>query len=198
ALLLATGWEWAFERIGARGIFAWAGAAAVLPLAANFFVYRVVPVRMSRHEIRSAEAAQWVQTSPLVRDYPRLMAPCSEVYYHLHLSPTNFVRSANWPPKTSEQNGIMLIWDPIYAEYNADRGRVMSAENIAMMGWVPVHIFNKSEKPGQTEIERMARKITDDALGDWIVFLSPCDKDGHPTDPARRVLLPSTRPSGER
>jgi hypothetical protein len=180
-------------------MFAWAGLAAVLPLAVNFLVYRVMPVGLSKEGMRATEVSQWVKDSPLLADYPRLMAPCRDIYYHLDLSPTNFARSAEWHPMTIEHdhNGIMLIWDPIYGQYNADRARVMSAEVIAGMGWVPVRIFNvqPGDKPGQSSLEQMARKINRDDLGDWIVFLSPCDKAGRPTDPARRVPLPTTRPT---
>ncbi len=200
ALLLAQGWEWAFERIGGRWLFVSAAAAGLLPLGVNRFVYRVLPVERSPEGMRSLQAATWAKSSPLMNAYPRLMVSHPGVYYDMDHRFTDLARTADYHRKTivDDQRGILLIWDPVYGQYNSDLSRVISADEIVAAGWVPVRVFDgQIGTPAEkSAVERVASRFNSkNASADWVVFLSPFDKDGRPTDPALRVPLPTSRPT---
>jgi hypothetical protein len=132
--------------------------------------------------------------------YPRILSTPRDVYYFLDISPTDWKKSAAWQRDTieargdasSNNNGILLIWDPVYGVFNSDASRSIHAQEVLKAGWVPVYIFNRQpdEKPEDTAMNRFAEKIQSDYLHPWVVFLSPRDKDGNLTDRSLEIPLP--------
>lgn len=194
ALLGARGWEWVFERCQWRRPVLWAGVAALAPILANQ-VYRVVPIQLSVDWQRAEAVAGWVEGSAWKKDYPRFCGTHTSLYYFLDLSTSDRVRGAEWHRRTvlEPPEGVLLVWDPLYGMFNSDGNRVMKAEEIAAAGWVPVHVFSRKTKEGEGAVNRWAKAIQKDEVGDWIVFLSPKDRSGRETPREWRVALPTTR-----
>lgn len=197
ALLAAQGWEWAFARADLRAPVLCAGIAAMLPIAANS-VWKVVPIQLTKEQVRAQAAAEWYEDHPLQDRYPRLLATDRTLYYFLDISTGNRERSAEYHPDVLDNPppGVALIWDPIYGQYNADSRLARTMHELEAAGWVPVHVFARIAPTIATgAINRLARTVQSDEVGEWIVFFSPRDIDGRPTPPSLQVPLPIPPPA---
>jgi hypothetical protein len=202
ALLAAKGWEWMFIRLSWRRPMAWAGAGLLLPILANMS-YPVVPLTMDRDWLRGREAVQWIADDVRCREYPFIIGPHPAVKYYQGVSPTDPAITPPWNHETAHNppHGAILIWDPIYANYNADTRRIVRLEDIEAAGWVRVHTFPKAyddHKPGRTtmlmyrlrrpiwrffgrDLPSPADKPPELVMNEWYIFLSPTDRSGRPT-----------------
>src|SRR4051812_22459207 len=102
AMLTAKGWEWAFTKLQWKSAVAWAGIAVLVPGLANA-VYKVIPLKLNKEEMRAEEVSHWYKASPYYRadsPYPRLVSTSKGVYYFLDLSDTDKLRTAEWQRKT--------------------------------------------------------------------------------------------------
>ena len=193
ALLAAAGWEWAFDRFNWRWPALWAGVGVLLSVLSNA-KYPVIPLDLSPEARRAKEVAGWYADHPWQKGYPRVLATCRDLYYFIDRSPNDPKGSAYWNRRTidNDQKGIILVWDPIYGLFNADKECSIPIAELRQKGWVPVHVFPaKSDAAGgDTAIERLARTMHVHGVAAWVVFLSPKDKDGRPTDRSLEVVLP--------
>jgi len=197
AMLMAKGWEWAFARLQWKSAVAWGGIAVLLPGLANA-VYKVIPLKLNKEEMRADEVSQWYKASPYYRadsPYPRLVSTSKGVYYFLDLSDTDKMRTAEWQRKTivEDHRGIILVWDPVYGLFNSDVNRSVPAEEIRNAGWIPIQVFDKKYSPPPKKssmIDVLANQIQPDELGPTIIFLSPLDAHGNPTPKSLAIPLP--------
>lgn len=209
-LLSARGWGWAFERLQWRGALRWAGLAAILPVLANQFIYKVLPLHQSEDWRRAAAVAEWYQNDASLRaQYPRLMASHPGIYYALDLSPTDAERSVEWVKQKVQAKppGTLLIWDPIYGVYNADANRSIQADEIIAAGWreifPPVEGLRTITEQERAVLNRQMHGATFDltdyakqdlaapAKDTWRVFVS----DPRPDSPATTApITPTTQP----
>lgn len=156
-VLLAVGWEWLFERLGRSGAEAvrFAGYAALVPLALDAQVYRVLPLRFDTAWQTTRFVAHWADGYGRSIGRPALMAAHPGVYYFLDRSPNDptlsrdFVRANLLHPPP----GTVLLFDPVYARFNASRDRrIDSLDEIRAAGWRELPYFR---------------------IGGWHVFVSP-------------------------
>lgn len=194
ALLAARGWEWGFARIGWGRPLVWAGLGLLFPVLVNGLIYKVVPLQMTGNWIRAQEVAHWYNTSPLPRQYTRLIATDIAVCYFLDLSPSDPERTVEYKLKTTGNPppGVMIIWDPMYGVYNSDNERSFTAQQLIDHGWLPAKVFaDPPPQPGGSgPVDKLARTIQQEKIGDWIVFLSPLDISGQPTPMDLVLSLP--------
>ena len=188
---------WIFERLRWKSAVAWGGIAVLLPGLANA-VYKVIPLKLNKEEMRAEEVSHWYKASPHYRadsPYPRLVSTSKGVYYFLDLSDTDKLRTAEWQRKTilEDHRGIILMWDPVYGLFNSDVNRSVPAEEIRNAGWIPIHVFDRqySQPPKKPSIiDILASQIQDEKLGPTIIFLSPLDARGNPTPKSLAIPLP--------
>jgi hypothetical protein len=193
ALLAAFGWEWTFTRAHLRAPVLCAGIAAVMPITANFF-WRVVPVQLTKEQVRAEEAAAWYDNHELHDRYPRLLATDRTLYFFLDISTGNHKTSAEYHPAILDNppDGVALIWDPIYGQYNADSRLARTMYQLDDSGWTPVKVFPRiGPDPATRRIDRLARQLQTDEVGEWVVFFGPRDIHGQPTPRSLTVALPS-------
>jgi hypothetical protein len=182
-LLTAKGWEWIFDRCRLRGVFLWAGVAAILPIGANV-MWRCIPIKYSSDWVRAEEVAKWYRSTPLLKDYPRLMASHVGIHYFGDISTTDKFRAVQWHRKNivAPPDGTILIWDPMYGVYNSDTDHCIQVDEIRRAGWVLRQTFKKESRGmGSGMVSRMAQQITRDEVGEWYLFLSPRDIHGQRT-----------------
>ena len=183
-LLAAKGWEWVFSRCRLQSAVGWAGIAALVPAFSNSF-YKVIPLQPTKESIRAEQAAKWYGQYEGRAAYPKLIATHREINFYLDISPTDWDKCAEWKTETvlNPPGGVLLIWDPIYGQYNSDKNLTMTAERIRQAGWVQVHSFEGEANAADPNsmMTRLARNFVFDDIGPWYVFLSPADKDGRPT-----------------
>jgi len=171
ALLAAKGWEWTFDLLHWRHPFILAGVAALLPLLLNLREH-VVPQRLTSDSLRARAIARWYRGTRASIDYPRIMASNPEVTYFMDVSLTDGGWVREWRKEFIDKPrpGTMLVWDPTYAQFNADQDRVIPLEEVERAGWVPL-----------PEVSEQINEIGDG--GEWQVFASPKSVFGRP--PAR-------------
>jgi hypothetical protein len=158
ALLSARGWHWFFERFDWKRIYVWAGVAALFPAAANCY-YVVVPRSNARDPEwqRVAQVVSWYTTSDVRGAYPRIVASHPGIFYMMDVSMTDGRRVVEWhrdkllnPPP-----GTILIWDPVFSVYNADRERSITEAELRAAGWTDADMNLPTLK------------------GNWHIFRSP-------------------------
>ena len=200
ALLAALGWETVFTRADLRAPVLWAGIAAMSPIVANYF-WRVVPVQLTKEQVRAEEAAVWYRDHELHDRYPRLLATDRTLYFFLDISTGNHETSAEYHPDILDTppDGVALIWDPIYGQYNADSRLARTTSQLEDAGWIPVKIFPRvAPDPATRAIDRLAQQLQTDEVGPWVAFFSPRDIDGKQTPASLAWPLfnayPRTRP----
>ena len=166
ALVVARGWEWAWERFRLPAPFLVAALFATTPIFANRY-YQVFPLRLYDGDLMGKAVGDWYKSTPgLAQDYPRVMATPPSVYFFLDLSQSDPVRGAAWgrDQATKRVPGTILIWDPVFGQSNADRNLIIPQAEIEALGWVWI---------GNVVYG-----------GDWCnVYLSPQTASNTPTDP---------------
>jgi hypothetical protein len=137
ALLATRGWEWVFERFEWRVAGLAAGVAALVPFSVNFY-YPVLPLKQSADWEQVEQIATWYKSSDYSMRYPRLLVSHPAFYYYLDVSPTDRGHVLEWRKETVTKNppGTLLVWDPSYAQFNSDRNRIVSLEEIEQAGWM--------------------------------------------------------------
>ncbi|MGE5609440.1 MAG: hypothetical protein ACM359_09310, partial [Bacillota bacterium] len=183
ALLAAKGWEWAFERCQWNRPILWAGVASLLPILANV-AYQVVPLKMSLQSKRAEAVARWYESGTLRQRYPKLAASHPGVFHFTDVSPSDKEKAVEWKLDTiqSAPPGTVMVWDPMYAIFNADSSRTIDIPDILAKGWVLVRTLKEeSRSSGSGPIARMADQIQKDEAGKWYIFLSPQDINGRVT-----------------
>jgi hypothetical protein len=173
ALVVARGWEWAWERFRLPAPFLIAALFATTPIFANRY-YQVFPLRLYENDLMGKAVGEWYMRTPgLAHDYPRVMATPPSVYYFLDLSQSDPKRGDAWGRTNVEKQkpGTILIWDPIFGQSNADRNLIIPREELEALGWIWIgNVVYRS----------------DTESGVWCnVYLSPKAVDGTPTDPSK-------------
>jgi hypothetical protein len=138
-VLASRGWEWAAERLPVHHPHAWAGLAALAPMFVNAFVYKVYPLTVDDSWHVAAAVARYVKSDATEPSYPFVMASHPGVFFYLDVSPNDAtrVRDMNVDSVAHPPSGTRLIWDDVYAQYNADRYRVVTEDAIRKAGWTP-------------------------------------------------------------
>lgn len=148
ALVCARGWEWAWPRFRLPAPFLCAGLAATGPIFANVY-YKVVPLRLYNEDYACAAAADWYRDTPgLAKQYPRVMASPTRIYFMLDRSASDKAVSVDWgkvnvadaPP------GVVLFWDDIYGLTNSNRDLIVPREDIDRAGWIPAGTISYLDK----------------------------------------------------
>lgn len=142
AVLTAAGWEALFRRLGCTSgqTLRWAVYAAAVPLLVNFRVYTVLPLSFDDDWHTARRLALWASRFGPANGYPNLMAAHPGVWYFLDRSNT----SANTfdfttPNLLNPPPGTLLLYDPVYARFNASRDRrVESLDVLLDAGWTPL------------------------------------------------------------
>jgi hypothetical protein len=168
-LLAARGWEWMWERRGWRYPTLAAQVAVVLPLTVNLH-YRVLPITPSEDMVLAEHAANWYRQWPGRAEHPWVMSAHPGVWYYLDISPTDRRVARPWTRSTIQDipPGTVLIWDPVYALYNADRRLSVTLEQIEQAGWVRI-LSLPSEAPDRG----------------WRVYISPSTGHSSPKLPTQ-------------
>jgi hypothetical protein len=181
ALVVARGWEWAWERFRLPAPFLVAALFATTPIFANRY-YQVFPIRLYDGDLMGKAVGDWYTATPgLAQDYPRVMATPPSVYYFLDLSQSDPNRGAAWGREnaTLHTPGTILIWDPIFGQSNADRNLIIPKDEIERLGWIWI---------GNTVYG-----------GDWCnIYLSPQTVKGTPTNPDQYHAPGDVTPPDER
>ena len=168
ALCSAAGWEWAFTHFRWRRMVPLASAAVLLPIGLNF-IYPIVPLKLDTNwqdaervavivgreidrrstELGASGAGSAEQpgdaqaTATGQRRHPMLMAAHPGINYFLDVSSTDRQHVIEWwkdnvlhPPQNT-----LLVWEDVYAKYNADLRRSVELEDIQQAGWreIPLH-----------------------------------------------------------
>jgi len=192
AMIMAAGWVWIFDHYPlVKRKYLFVGLMACAPVLVNIFVYRVVPLSLNSEGKRSIEVAQWVRECPYFQDYDKTIYTVRGLNFLLDVSHTDPIKSAEYKRNKilPDTQGVLMVWDPIYGQFNSDTNRIMSAAEIEQKGWIPVKVFGKSDPtPKKTGL---LDQLSKDDLNDWVVFLSPLTKDGKKTDESLRVPLPA-------
>ena len=127
ALVVARGWEWAWERFRLPAPFLIAGLFATTPIFANQY-YKVFPLRIYDADLMGQAVGEWYKSTPgLEQDYPRVIATPPSVYYFMDLSQSDPQRGDTWgrDNATKRKPGTILNWDPVYGKSNADRNLII-------------------------------------------------------------------------
>jgi hypothetical protein len=161
ALVCARGFEWVWALTQWRWAHVVAGVLALAgPVAANM-KWTVVPLRES-DELRVArEIRDWIKSSGVAEQYPRIMSPHPAIWYVLEVNPADGGKVVNFRRELIEQptDGVILIWEPIMAKFNSDQRASAEMTSVLAGGWRFVGSYGT----------------------EWKVFLSPSDKDGNIT-----------------
>jgi hypothetical protein len=172
-LLAASGWEWVFARFQWRRPHLWAAAAALSPILANF-AWGVVPLKADEGLLQAKNAATWYTSTGLDKPFPRLGAAHPAIFFYLDRTLNDRQRGIDWRRDTlaTPTPGTLLVFDPVYALFNADEKRKVTLENLIAAGWID---------------------LTDNlpSLGDgWHVLVSPTTASGEDARETLRSLLP--------
>jgi hypothetical protein len=161
-LLSAKGFEWCAQRFNVTRVYRFAAVAALATIGANLY-YPVLPLHLTVDGARAKATAEWYRSTELRKDYPRLLASNPEIAYFLGVSHTDPSRMRDWRKDVAAAApaGTLLVWDPVYALFNADNNRVVTIEEIERAGWV--------ERP---ELAEPINEIGDGS-NDWRIFVSP-------------------------
>jgi hypothetical protein len=161
-VLCADGWEWIFTRFHWPRPLSWAALAVVLPGCVNF-AYRVLPLQSNGSWIVANEIVDWTRTTPLRKDYPRLLANHPGIFYYLDVSPidTRFVQPWSRDAVEHPQPGMILLWDPEYCLHNASAEYVVPLQTALDAGWI--------DQPNLDAVFR----LSSDPSNQWHILLSP-------------------------
>jgi hypothetical protein len=93
--------------------------------------YQVLPLAAMPGFTAAERAADWYLAQPA----DRLIAFDPAIHFHADQPPKLDPRWLADPPPST-----VLIYDPMYARYNADAGLLTTPEALAAAGWVSVNI----------------------------------------------------------
>ncbi|HEY0007372.1 MAG TPA: hypothetical protein VGB55_01500 [Tepidisphaeraceae bacterium] len=164
ALLAAAGWQGVVRRLHLKHAFRPLIAAAVLPIAINFF-YPAFPIRAQAEDALAVEVRAWLAERPEVEAaYPKLAASLPHLFIQMDIDRLNYDRVVDSSQKTVKHPppGVMLVWDTIYSTHNASAEYCVTDTLLAENGWVPAAVFRQRDKVAT-------------------VYLSPTDAAGNST-----------------
>ena len=166
-VLSARGWEWAFSRLQWPRPFAWAAAAALLPVAVNL-VQPAVPVHLDRQWQTARRFADWYRGSGQQGAYSNVVASHPGVFYYLDQDPTGTARRGGFTRGIiqSVPRGTILVWDPVLSPRNANADDAATLETIRKFGWLPDPQANRA-------INLNGADPAPDSARNWHVFHSP-------------------------
>ena len=171
----AWGWEWVCERLKIRRAGVVLAPLILVPALFNLY-FHVVPFKIYEDDMLAMDIANWYRSDPdLQRQYPRLTASYIAVYQYLDFSMTDRRKTVVWgKPMLEHQQGVVVVWDPIYGMTNADTNMCVSREELAQHGWRELRTFQRGDRT-------------------WEVYLSPQPVDGAASQP----MAPATREGRE-
>lgn len=170
AVLTAFGWNAAFQRLVRPPAEAvrFAAYAALIPLLVNLRVYTVLPLRFDNDWHTTRFLAEWAHRQGPALGRPNLMAAHPGVWYFLDRSNNaQNAREFNTQNILNPPTGTILLFDPVYARYNASRDRrIERPDDLTAARWQELPYLRIGERGG------------------WRVFLSPDPQDVPPETPA--------------
>ncbi len=191
-ILTAQGWEWIFDFFSWPRAASWAALAAVATGLVNF-PWRILPVDEENSWQQAHRAVAWYLAGPLKESYPRVLSDHPGIFYYLDVGPAGNDRVERWCQANIDHPspGVILLWDPIFAVFNADPKQVITLDRVIRAGWIEdwraewsSNVNNPPPWANSNLINR-AKKPADFDLPDtttlWHIFRSPLDRDGHPT-----------------
>lgn len=160
AIVCAAGWERIFtfirrDLLGSAEAFRFAAYACLLPLAVNARFYTVLPIRFDSDWETTRFVAHWADAHGRATRRPALMSAHPGVFYFLDRSRNDphFARDFVAKNLVTPPPGTLLLYDPMYARYNASRDRrIDGPEELLRAGWI--------EHPTMR-------------IGGWRIFMSP-------------------------
>jgi len=166
-ILSGSGWEWIFSRLAWPRPASWAALAVVAPGLINFY-WRVIPTPPPWPDAQRLVA--WYHGSALREAYPRILTNHPGIYFYMDVSPADGRYVQPWTPEAVDHPpaGVLLLWDPIFAVYNADARRVASLQRVKQSGWI------------EDVVAERASHVNDEYPPDasWHLFRSPVDAQG--------------------
>ncbi|MGD0463151.1 MAG: hypothetical protein ABSB74_11760 [Tepidisphaeraceae bacterium] len=170
--LSARGWEWAFTLLRWPRPLSWAALAVVLPGLVNY-CWRILPVRQSESWSEAQQFAQWYQSSPLRKQFPRIMTSHPGIFFYLNANPWDRRQVEPWarPAIDDPPPGVLLIWDPEFSVGNSDPLLVVPLQRAIHAGWL-----NDPRAEWQSDVNGAGMLPDQPATKTprlWHVFLSP-------------------------
>lgn len=156
-VLVAAGWERAFDllRRPPAEALRFAAYTTAVPWLINFHFYGVLPIRFDNAWEAARFVARFADAHGRATGRPALMAGHPGIYYFLDRSNNdpNLARELITPNIENPPPGTLLLYDPVYARFNASRDRrVDSTDDITRHGWQELPHFR---------------------LGGWRIYESP-------------------------
>jgi hypothetical protein len=138
-LLAADGWEWVFERMKWKQPAAWAALALIAPAQINWRI-PIVPMHMGPEWYAAQRLVEWYESSPLRKQYPRLLFAHPAVDYYLDRRPDDPVRSTPFSKKALWERlpGYLMMWDQDLSDKNSDPTKDVSIDEALAAGWTPI------------------------------------------------------------
>jgi hypothetical protein len=166
-VLAAAGWEWVFTRLNWARPISWAALAVVVPGLVNYY-WRVLPLQQAPSWICAQQFVAWYRGDLAVhRDYPHILTNHPGIFFYLDVSPSNpkYVQAWSRDAAAHPEPGMILVWDRIFCEFNADSNYVAPLQAVYAAGWVEDNEAERASAADRPE------------LGDdpWHIFRSPLD-----------------------
>jgi hypothetical protein len=175
-ILAAQGYNWIVQRISIQRVYTWAAIACLAPLSVNYF-YTVFPLRLDANWRTARAVATALAHNADDEAYPYVMASHIGIFYFLDVSPTDGTRVKDLSAANiaSPPPGTRLIWDSLFASFNADRQRIIRKEDILAAGWVPDEMMQAviDRKMGGHAIPTGGALIQPIRPVQWLAFKSP-------------------------
>jgi hypothetical protein len=175
-ILSARGWNWIVDRFTLRRVYTWAAVACIAPLSVNYF-YTVFPLKLDTNWRTAQVVADQLRREANDPAYPYIMASHIGIFYFLDVSPTDGgrVKDLSAANIAALPPGTRLIWDSLFASYNADRQRIIRKEDILAAGWLPDEqmqaVIDKELKGHDASVE--SRLFQKKLPVQWLAFKSP-------------------------
>ena len=138
ALLAAKGWTAFFDRYQLKHIFLSTLICTIPPIAMNIY-YPCFPIGMTVGDELAGKVAKYIHDNPeLLKHYPKIAGSHPRLSIELNLNPLDRVhgevickRTATKPPP-----GVLMIWDPVFSQFNSDDQMIVSRELLEQNGWI--------------------------------------------------------------
>jgi hypothetical protein len=173
--LSARGWEWVFGMMRWPRPLSWAALAVVLPGLVNY-CWRILPVRQSESWSEAEHVVDWYQSSPLRKEFPRIMTNHPGIFFYLNANPWDRREVEPWTRQAIDHppSGVVLIWDPEFSVSNSDPLLVVPLERVIHAGWV-----NDRAAEWKSNVNSPAMPLDQPLIQTprmWHIFLSPSVK----------------------
>jgi hypothetical protein len=181
-VLTAQGWEWIFTTFAWQRAASWAALAAVSTGLVNF-AWRIVPIQEEKSWQQAHGAVEWYLSSPTRTQYPRVLSNHPGIFYYLDIGPADPNRVEKWRQENVDHPaaGVILIWDPVFAVYNADPNQVVSLQRVMSAGWVEDWRAEWKSNVNNPPPGRDGSAASHNPRLLWHIFRSPIDAEGRQT-----------------